>query len=149
LLHLLVWILLFRVVAEYRFVHERVEELLLPAVIAGTGGLHWAALLVLADEIAGLPLFADLKRAVGEEVGFAAEVLPVMRVDALGFVVLCVEGTPFGFEVKYVELLIARHLVHERRFDVLIRVRKGAELLVVTLGRRLRAEFGFVLLNVV
>ena len=149
LLQLLVGVLFLRVVAENGLVDHGVENLLLPAVVLAAVALELAALLVLADEVAGLPRLAHLEGIVLEEVGLAAEVLPVVRVDALRLVVLGVVGAPLRLEVEHVELLVARHLVDQRRLDVLVAVREGAELLVLALLQRLRAELGLVLLDVV
>ena len=149
LVQLLVGVLFLRVVAENGLVDHGVENLLLPAVVLAAVALELAALLVLADEVAGLPRLAHLEGIVLEEVGLAAEALPVVRVDALRLVVLGVVGAPLRLEVEHVELLVARHLVDQRRLDVLVAVREGAELLVLALLQRLRAELGLVLLDVV
>jgi len=86
-------------------------HLLLPAVALCTEGLKDAPLIVVADESACLPVSADLTRVVVEKVRLASEVLPVMSVLALGLVVVLVlEWTPFGLEVKHIELGVA--LVH-------------------------------------
>lgn len=120
LLHLLVGILLFSVVTKHGFVNERMEELFFPAMIASAGGLHWTSFFILTNEVASLPLLANFKGTVGEQVRFPSEILPVMSVDTLRLVVLSVERTPLSFEVKNVELHVARHLVYQRSFDVLV-----------------------------
>ena len=63
--------------------------------------------------------------------GLAAEVLPVVRVNALRLVMILVIGAPLSLEVEHVELLLPGHLVDERRLDVRVRVGEGAELLVL------------------
>lgn len=94
-----------------RLVNQRVKQLLLPAVSASTAALKRAPVLVLTYKVALLPLFAHLVRVVLEVVWFSSEVLPVVRVDTLGLVVLVVVGTPLSFEVVHVELQSAVHLV--------------------------------------
>lgn len=128
---LLVRVLLLCVVAKVSFVEQGVEDLFLPAVEFGAKALQLAALLVLADEVAGLPLLAHGVGVIVEQMGLAAKVLPVMRVNALRLVMLLVVGAPLSLEVKHVELLLPGHLVDERRFDVRVRVGEGAELFVL------------------
>lgn len=129
----LVRVFLLHIITEDSLVHHRVENLFFPTVIAAAVALKGATLFVLADKLTGLPLFTGFKGVVFEEVGLTAEILPVMRVDTLGFVVLCVVGTPLRFKVEHEEVLVAGHFVDQWRLDILVRMRKGAILLVVTL----------------
>ncbi len=48
----------------------------------------------------------------------ASEVLPVVCVATLGFIVLSAEGAPLSLEEEHVEVLVAGHLVDQRRLDV-------------------------------
>lgn len=85
------------------FVAERVVLLFLPAVAEAATRLLRTALIILRDEKARFPVWAQLVTVV-EDVGFAAEILPVMSVDALGLVMFFVVGTPLGLEVVEVEV---------------------------------------------
>lgn len=79
-----------------------------------------APFFIACDESATLPVFTEFS-LVAEEVRFASEVLEVMGVDALGFVVVMVEGTPLCFEVEYEEvkvLILRQNMVHESHLDV-------------------------------
>lgn len=78
-----------------------------------------------------------------------SEVLPVVRVAALGFIVLSAKGAPLSFKEEHVEVLVAGHLVDQRRFYVSFSVGKRTVLLVLALAEGLGAELCFVLLNVV
>ena len=55
---------------------------------------------------------------------FPSEVLPVVSVDALGFVVFVLEWAPLGLKVEHVELTVARHFVDQGCLDVLVAVGK-------------------------
>ena len=125
------------------------EDLLLPAVVATAVRLKRAPVFVTADEVAGLPLFADFEWIVGKVVRLAPEVLPIMRIDALCFVVLLIVGTPLRLKVVHVEVVVSLHLVDEWRLNVRVGVRKRAVLLILTLGLRLRAKLGLVPLDVI
>ena len=149
LLQFLVRVLLFSIIAENRLVDHRVEYLLFPSMVLSTEGLQGASLLVLANKVASLPSLTDLKGIVQEQMWLSAEILPVVGITALGLVVLGAERTPLSFEVKHVELLVARHLVDQGSFNVQLSVSEAAVLLVLALVEGLGAEFGLVLLNVV
>lgn len=125
------------------------EDLLLPSVVASAVALERTPLLVLANEVACLPLLTYLKWVVGEQLRLPPEVLPVVSVDALRFVVLSVEGAPLSLEIEHVEFLVAGHLVNQRRLYLKVGVGEAAELLVVALLQSLGAELGLVLLDVV
>ena len=64
------------------------------------------------------PAFTNLKRIVEEQMRLASEVLPVVCVATLGFIVLSAEGAPLSLEEEHVEVLVAGHLVDQRRLDV-------------------------------
>lgn len=149
LLQLLVRVLLFRIVAKNCLVDHGVEDLLLPAVVLAAVRLQLAALLILAYEVARLPLLTDFKRIVLEKVRLPAEVLPVVGIHALGLVVFCVIWAPFSFEVKHIELLVAGHFVDQRGLYVLVAVSERTELLVLALLQRLGAELCLVFFNVI
>ena len=93
--------------------------LLLPAVAVAACGLVRAALVVLGDERASLPVGAQLLAIIAEDVGLAPEVLPVVRIDALCLVVFFVERAPLGLEVEHPEVRILRHAVDEPRLELL------------------------------
>lgn len=96
------------------------KNLFFPAVVPAAVTLQTAPVLVLANEIARLPLFAHLKRVVLEQMRLPSEVLPVMRIDTLRLIVFGVVGTPLSLEVKHIEFLVARHLVNQGRLNVLV-----------------------------
>jgi hypothetical protein len=50
---------------------------------------------------------------VGKKVGFASKVLPVVCINTLSLVMVCIEGTPLSFEVKHVEIVVSLHLVDQ------------------------------------
>ena len=135
--------------AGHCFVDQGVVHLLFPAVGLGAVALEGAAVFVAADEVASLPLVAEFEWGVAKEVGFAAEVLPVVGVEALGFVVLVGEGAPFGFEVKHEELFILGHLVDQRGLDVVLGVGERAVVFVLAAAVGEAAEFELVALLVV
>ena len=83
------------------------EFLLLPAVTVLTPPLERTAFLVGHDEGATFPVRTHVSIVV-ENVGFAAEILPVVRVHALRFIVIFGERTPRCFEMKQVEIHIFR-----------------------------------------
>lgn len=149
LLELLLRVLLLCIVAEDCLVDHGVVNLLLPPVILGAARLQGTPLLILANEVASLPFFADLKRIVLEQMRLPPEILPIVRINTLRLIVLVVEGAPLSFEIEHEKLLVARHLVNERRLDICVRMRKRTELLVLAASRRLSAELGLVLLNMV
>lgn len=149
LLQFLFRVLLLCIFARHCLVHHWVEDLLFPSVIPTAIALQRTALLIFPNEISGLPSLTNLERIVGEQLGLSPEVLPIVSVDALRLIVLRVEGAPLRFEVKHVELLIARHLVDQWRLNVRVSVRKGTELFVFTFLSRLGAKFSFVFLNVI
>lgn len=118
LLQLLVGILLLGLITKDRLVDHGVENLLLPAVILAAKRLQRTSLLVLADKMTCTPAFTNLKRIVEEQMRLASEVLPVVCVATLGFIVLSAEGAPLSLEEEHVEVLVAGHLVDQRRLYV-------------------------------
>lgn len=96
------------------------ENLFFPTVIPTAVALQRASFLVLANELTCLPLLAHLKWVILEQVRLATEVLPVVRVNALGLVVLGIVRAPLGLEIKHVEFLASCHLVDQRDLDILI-----------------------------
>lgn len=79
----------------------------------------------------------------------SSEILPIVSVNTLSFIVLCVVRAPLRLEVKHKELLISGHFVDQGRFYVEIRVSKRAKLLVLALLKSLGTKFCFVLLDMV
>jgi hypothetical protein len=96
------------------------ENLFFPAVVPTTIALQRASFLILADEVTCLPLLANLKGVILEEVRLAAEVLPVVRVNTLGLIVLCIVRAPLSLKIKHVELLGPGHFVDQGRFYILV-----------------------------
>ena len=149
LLWFLAWVLLLGIRAALGLVHKWMEHLFFPTVVASTVTLERTSILVLANEVSSLPLFADLIRIVVEELGLAAEVLPVMRINALGLVVLLIVWTPLRLEEVHVEVHVTGHLVDQRRLNIYVRVREGTVLSVLALLLAFCTELCFVAFNVV
>ena len=140
-----------RLRARLRLVEHRMVLLLLPAVAVWAARLQATPLMVLSYERARLPVGAGFSRVI-ENVRLASEILPVVRIDALGFVVFLIEGTPLGLEVEHPEVRVTLHRVNHSRAQALRRVSKGAVVAVFALGDVLRvprAVLGLVLLWVV
>lgn len=109
--------------------------LLLPAVALQALVLVLTAILVLVDELPGAPVRA-LVSGVDVELGLAAEVLPVVREDALvSLVVVLVVGTPHCLEVEHVEIRVQVEAVNQLHRDLSLRVRERAVLPVLALAR--------------
>mmetsp|Transcript_13602 Transcript_13602/g.21276 ORF Transcript_13602/g.21276 Transcript_13602/m.21276 type:complete len:391 (-) Transcript_13602:2271-3443(-) len=113
-----------------------------------------AALGVLRDERAALPVGTLGVTGVMEDVGLAPEVLPVVSVDALGsvVVVVLVEGAPLGLEEEQVEVPVFFHVMDQPGLQLFGRVGERAVVAVVALAQVLRipgAVLRFVLLGVV
>ena len=49
-----------------------------------------------------------------------SEILPVVSIDALGFVMFVVEWAPLCLKVEHVKLTVARHFVDQWCLDVLV-----------------------------
>jgi len=137
-------------------IEQGVKLLLLPSVTVRTGLQPLAALFVARDKGSALPVFTKLDFVL-EEVGATAEILEIVGVDALGLVVIMVEGAPLCFEVKLVkvEVLLAglrEQVMDQAHLDVLDRVSEGTILSVLALGNfagEKVAKFGFVFVLVV
>lgn len=99
--------------------------------------------------MSSLPLFTHFEGIVLKQIWFPPEVLPVMSINTLSFVVFLVVGTPFSFKIEHVEFLVACHFVNKWSFNVLICVRKAAELFVLAFLSALSAKLSFVLFNMV
>ena len=130
-------------------VEQRVVLLLLPAMAVRTTRHVLAALVVLGDECARPPVAAVTAAVVLEQSGLPPEVLPVVRVDALGLVVFFVVRAPLSLEVEHVEVGVALHLLDQAHFELLGTVRERAVLAVVTFVQMfgiLGAKLGLVLL---
>ena len=132
-------------------IEHRVILLLLPPVAILTTGLVWATFRILGDEETGFPMRAQLVRVL-ENVGFSSEVLPIMRINALGLIVLFVVRAPLGFEVVNPEVVVTIHRMDKSRLQALGRVGKRTVVTILTLADLLRvpsAIFGFVLLRMI
>ena len=106
-------------VAWLGLVDKRVVHLLFPAVTQSTEGLHWTPFAIVPDESADFPIRADLAWIIVEEMGLAAEVLPVVGVFTLRFVVhLALEWAPLCLKVVHVEVSIALILVNQASLQV-------------------------------
>ena len=137
--------------ARLSFVEEWMVLLLFPPVAIGATSLQRAPLVILSDESTRLPVGAGFSRIV-ENVRLSSEVLPIVRVDTLGLVVLLIEGTPLSLEVEHPEVCVTFHGVNHSRAQALCRVGKGAVVAVLTLGDVLgvpRAVLGLVLFGMV
>lgn len=66
-----------------------------------------AAFRVLRDVSCGSPV-VSLVLLVVEQMRLSPEVLPVVRVHAVGFMMVLAERTPFCLEVKHIEVAVLR-----------------------------------------
>ena len=133
-------------------INVRVVLLLLPPVVLCAGGLQRTSLLILANEGLWLPIFTGDKYVIVVKLGFAPEILPVVRVLALRFVVFSVEWAPLCFEIEHVEVHVLCHIVNDTRLDVFHGVSKRTEftvLAVVQVLWKLGAELCFIFFNMV
>ena len=132
------------------FVHNRVVNLLFPAVATRTEGLQGTSLVIISDESPSLPVLTEVTWIIVEEVGLTPEILPVMCVHAQSFVVLAVKKrAPLSLEVEHKEFLIARVFMNQSRFNVQLGVCEGAKLGVNAFISFTHAELSLVLLNMV
>jgi len=125
--------------------------LLLPAMRELAFGLQRAALLVSGDESARWPPRTRIGRII-VELRLPAEVLPVVRVVAVGFVVLLVLGAPLSFEMELVVVGVLVHEVEQRGLHLVDRVRERTEFTVLASGEvvgELGAELRLVALDVI
>jgi hypothetical protein len=86
-------------------VNEWMKLLLLPPMTEWTLFEALASLFIACDEGATLPVLAKFS-FIAEKVRFSSKVLKIVRVNALGFVVLMVVGAPFRFEKENVKVEI-------------------------------------------
>lgn len=88
-----------------------------------------------------------------EQVWLPSEILPVVSIHALRLVVVFGERTPGCLEVKQVEVyILGAHQMQQWHLDVLLRMSKAAEIIVLTLPQSLgvvRAEFRLILVRMV
>ena len=108
--------------------------MLLPSMRISTARLVGATLDILGNKCPWLPVIAYLVALVFVHVWFPSEVLPVMRIDTLGFVVLLVEGTPLRLEVEHVEVTVLLHLMNQSSFEVFGAMGKRAVVTILTLA---------------
>lgn len=118
--------------------------LFLPAMAAFAACLLWAPFMILRNEGTWLPVITDLVCIVVENIWLPSEVLPIVRIDALCFVVLLVEGAPFGFEIKHVKVGVLGHLVYQPRLELLGAMGEGAIVAVFAL-RQILGILGAIL----
>jgi len=105
--------------ARLCLVKERMVILLLPSVAAIATGHIFAAILVICNEGAWLPVGANRFAVISEQIRLSSEVLPIVRIYALSLVVVLVEWTVLSFEVVHVEICILLHLVNKPGFELL------------------------------
>lgn len=80
-------------------------------MVPTTVGLKGASLLILANKVTCLPLLANFKGVILEHVRLAAEILPVVCIDTLSLIVLCIVRAPLGLKVEHIEFLVSSHFV--------------------------------------
>jgi hypothetical protein len=106
--------------------------LLFPAVAAGATGLVRTTFVVFGDEGARLPVPADVVCVIVVDIWLPPEVLPIVRVHALGLVVLFIEWAPLGLEIEHVEICVFGHFVDEAGLELLGTVREGTVVSIIT-----------------
>jgi hypothetical protein len=104
-------------------VHQRVELLFLPSMAVATALESLATFVVGRNESPALPVLTDLD-FITEQIRSSSEVLEIMRVDALGLVVLVVKRTPFCLEEKHVKVEVVGfeagyQMMNQSNFNVL------------------------------
>lgn len=102
-------------------------------MIPTTVALKRTSIFITTNKITCLPLFTHFKGIIGKIMRFTAKVLPVVRINALGFVVFLVIGTPFCLEVIHVEVVVFRHLMNKRCFNIKIWMGERTILLILTI----------------
>ena len=115
-----------------RLVKKRVVLLLLPSMRVGTARLVRAPFDVLGDECPWLPVVAYLMALIFVDVGFPSEILPIVRINTLGFVVLLIEGAPLCLEVEHVEVTVLLHLMDQSSFKILGAMSERAVVTILT-----------------
>ena len=144
----------FLVGAPLGLIGSGVVRLFLPAVTLITVLEVRAAFALTRDEGQRLPRAAHL-RAVAEEVGPAAEILPVVGVDAVSFIMRgAIVRAPLGLKVVNVEGLVSGQLLDQSCLQIVVAVGERAKVSILTRNLRLRlAEvhtvLSFIFLRVV
>lgn len=91
----------------------RMELLLLPPVAELTPVVILAPVFIGRNELLGMPVRAHVL-AIGEDRRLAAVVLPVVGVNAhIPLMIILSVGTPYGLEVKDIEIHIGLELLYE------------------------------------
>ena len=94
--------------------------------------------MIVSYECPSLPVLTKLARIIVKQVRLSPEVLPVVRVFALGLVVIVGKiWAPFGLKVVHVEFVILRILVNKARLQIELRVGKRADLPISAVMRAL------------
>lgn len=89
---------------------------------------------------------------VGEDIWLPSEILPIVKIHALGLVMLLVERAALGLEIEHEKVSVLLHLMDEPGLQLLGAVREGAVVTVLTLAKVLGilgAVLGLVLLGMV
>jgi hypothetical protein len=157
--------------ARHCFVHQGVEHLFFPAVGFCTVCLQGAAVFILWDEIASLPLFTEYERVVIKKMGFSSEILPVMGIDTLSFIVFMSKRTPFSLEVKRIKFprghnflltllshglandllsfLISDQFMNKRRLNILFIMRKRTIVSILAFWKRFWTKFELISIRMI
>ena len=98
----------------------------------GTARLVRAPFDILGDECSWLPVIAYLVALIFVDVRFSSKILPIVRINTLGFVMLLIEGTPLCLEVEHVEVTVLLHLMDQSSFKVLGAMSERAVVTILT-----------------
>lgn len=113
-----------------------------------------APFLIASNKSPTLPVFTKFC-VVSEQIGFSPEILKIVRIDALSFIMVVIEGAPFCLKIEYEEIIILvklKQVMNEPDFYVFNWVSKRAEFSVVTglcFIRVEMTEFSFILVLVI
>lgn len=122
------------VLALFRFEELWMVFLLLPAVGVLTLVLVGTAIMIRGDEVARLPVGAHLG-LVSEDAGLSSVVLPIVGINTdLSVMVVLPIWAPDSLEMEHVEVHVDLHLLDQLHRELILAVRKGAELFVLALG---------------
>jgi hypothetical protein len=95
----------FRFFARLCLIHHWMKLLFFPAVTVSAFVEPLTAFLITSYKCATLPILAKLS-VISEKIRLSSEILEVMRIDALGLIMIMIIRTPFSFEEKDVKVVV-------------------------------------------
>jgi hypothetical protein len=101
-------------------VNQWMKLLLFPSMTVSTLFKSLTSFLITCNKGATLPILAQFS-LIFEKIWFSSKVLEVVRVHTLGFVVLMIVRTPFGFEKEDVKVkirMVGQQVMDQTHFDI-------------------------------